>query len=33
KLLMKHPLPCRADKLMAMNRLRFRVAIELLTGH
>jgi hypothetical protein len=33
KVLMRYPLPSRANELLAMNRLRLRAASGLLTGH
>jgi hypothetical protein len=33
KVLMRYPLPSRANDLLAMNKLRLRAAVGLLTGH
>jgi predicted Zn-ribbon and HTH transcriptional regulator len=33
KVLMRYPLPSRASELLAMNKLRLRAAVGLLTGH
>jgi hypothetical protein len=33
KVLMRNPLPSKANELLAMNKLRFRAVIRLLTGH
>jgi hypothetical protein len=33
KVLLRYPLPSRANELLAMNRLRLRAAVGLLTGH
>jgi hypothetical protein len=33
KVLMRYPLPSRANELLAMNKLRLRAAVGLLTGH
>jgi hypothetical protein len=33
KVLMRHPLPSRTNEVLAMNKLRLRAAVELLTGH
>jgi hypothetical protein len=30
---MRYPLPCRANELLAMSKLRLRAAVGLLTGH
>jgi hypothetical protein len=33
KMLMRYPLPSRANELLEMRRLRLRAAVGLLTGH